>query len=45
VDSNHIAMLHTEVMSDHTVHARTPIIQIIVSKDNEDCILALLALD
>jgi hypothetical protein len=44
VDSDDIAVLDTEIMSDHTVHTCAPIIQFIISKDNENSILALLAL-
>lgn len=32
-------------MSDHTIHARTPVIQLIISQHNENCVLALLALN
>jgi hypothetical protein len=44
VDSDDIAVLDAEIMSDHTVHTCAPIIQFIISKDNENSILALLAL-
>ena len=44
MDGDNIAVLDTEVMPDHTVHARTSIIQIIICQDNENSILALLAL-
>jgi hypothetical protein len=44
VNSDDIAVLDTEVVSNHTVHTCATVIQFIVSKDNENSILALLAL-
>jgi hypothetical protein len=44
VDSDDIAVLDTEVMSNYTVHTCTTIIQFIISKNDENSILALLAL-
>lgn len=43
VNSDDVAMLDAEVMSDHPVHAGTAIIQIIVCKYDQDRILALLS--
>lgn len=45
VNSDDIAMLNTEIVSDHTVHTCTPIIKLIISENNENSILALLSLD
>jgi hypothetical protein len=44
VDSDDIAMLDAEVVSDHTVHTGAAIIQFVISKNDEDSILALLSL-
>jgi len=44
VNGNNIAVLDSQVMSNHTIHSRTAIIQIIICKDDENSILALLAL-
>lgn len=41
VDSDDITMLNAKVMSNNTVHACTSIIQLIISQDDQDCILAL----
>jgi len=45
VDSNDITVLDTKVVSNYPVHTGAAIIQIIISKDDENSILALLALD
>lgn len=45
VDSDNVAVLHTEVVSDHTVDTSTAIIKVIVGKDNQNSILSLLSLD
>lgn len=45
VDSDHVTVLDSEVMPNNTVDTCASIIQIIVSKDDEDGILSLLALD
>jgi hypothetical protein len=45
VDSDNITVLDSEVMSDNAVHSRASIIQIIISQDNQNSILSLLALD
>ena len=44
VDCDDVSVLDTEVVSDNTVHTRTPIIKIIISQDDENCVLSLLAL-
>jgi hypothetical protein len=44
VDSDDIAVLDTEVMSNNTVHTCATIIQFIISEDDENSILAFLAL-
>ena len=45
VDSDDVTMLDSEVMSNNTVHPGTPIIQVVICKHNQDCVLALLSLD
>jgi hypothetical protein len=45
VDSDNVAVLHTEIVSDHTVDTGTTIIEVIVGKDNQNGILSLLSLD
>ena len=45
VNSDNIAMLHTEVVSDHTVDTSTAIIEVIIGKDDQDGVLSLLSLD
>ena len=45
MNSDNVAMLDTEVVSNNTVHACAPIIQLIISKNNQNRILALLSLD
>lgn len=45
MNGDNIAVLDAEVMSDNAIHACASIIQIIISKNDEDCILALLSLD
>ncbi len=44
VDSDNIAVLDTEVMSNHTVHTCATVVQFVISKNDEYSILALLAL-
>jgi hypothetical protein len=44
VNSDDITMLDSEVMSNNTVHAGAPIIQIVIGKHNQDRVLALLSL-
>jgi hypothetical protein len=45
VNSNNIAVLDTEVVSDNAVDAGATIIEVIISQDNQHSVLALLALD
>lgn len=45
VYSDNVAVLHTEVVSDHTVDTGTAIIKVIVGEDNQNGILSLLSLD
>lgn len=44
-DSDHITVLDTQVVANHTVDAGTTIIKVFVGEDNEDCVLSLLAPD
>jgi hypothetical protein len=44
VDGDDIAMLDAEIMSNHTVHTCTTIIQFVISENDENSILALFAL-
>jgi len=44
MNGNDIAMLDSQIVPNHTIHTRTSIIQIIISKDDENGILALLSL-
>jgi hypothetical protein len=44
VNSDNIAVFDAEIMSYDTVHTRAPIIQFIICEDNENSVLALLAL-
>ena len=39
-----VSMLHTEVMTDNTIHPSTPIVKIIIGQHNENCVLSLFAL-
>jgi hypothetical protein len=43
MNSDDIAVLDAKVMSNNTVHTCTPVIQLIISKDDQDCILAFLS--
>ena len=45
MDSDDIAMLDSEVVSNHSVHACGAIIQIIICKHDQDSVLSLFALD
>ena len=45
VDSNHVAVLDSQVVTNDSVDAGTAIIELIISKDDEDCVLSLLASD
>lgn len=44
MDGNDIAVLDTEVVSHNTVDAGTSIIQFVISQDNQNSVLPLLAL-
>ena len=44
MNSDHIAVLHAQVVSNDAVYASTTIIQIIICKDNENSIPPTLAL-
>ena len=39
-----ISVLHSEVMTDNTVHSSTPIVKIIIGQHNENCVLSLFSL-
>ncbi len=45
MDSDNVAMLHTEVMPDNSVDAGTSVIKLVVSQHNQNRLLALLASD
>lgn len=45
MDSDNVTVLHTEVVSDHTVDTGTAIIKVIISKDDQNGIFPLFALD
>lgn len=45
MDSDNVAVLHTEVVSDHTVDTGTAIIKVIIGEDDQNGILSLLSLD
>jgi hypothetical protein len=45
VDSDDVAVLYTEVVSDHAVDTGTAIIKVIIGKDDQNGILSLLSLD
>lgn len=45
VDGDDIAVLDAQVVADHSVYPRRAIIEVVVGKHNEHCVLALLALD
>lgn len=45
MDGDHITVLDTKVVADYSVDAGTAVIDIVLSKDNEDGVLALLAPD
>ena len=45
MNSDHITMLDTQVVSHNTVDTSTSVIQVIISKHNQNSVLALLALD
>lgn len=43
MNGNHIAMLYAEVVADNSVDTGAAVIKLLVSKDNENSVLALLA--
>ena len=45
MNCNNVAMLNAEVMSNNTIHTRATIIEIIISEDDENGVLALLSAD
>jgi hypothetical protein len=45
VDGDNITVLHPQVVADNTVYPRGAIIEIIICENDQDCVLALLALD
>jgi hypothetical protein len=45
VDGDDIAMLDTKVVANNAVDASLTILEIVISKDNQDSVLALLSLD
>lgn len=45
MDSNHVTVLHSEVVSNNSVDSGTAIIEIVVGEDNQNGILPLLATD
>ena len=45
MDSDDVAVLDTQVVANHTVHASASIIQIIICQYDQDGIFPLLALD
>ena len=45
VNCDDVSVLDTEVVANHSVDASTSIIEIVVGKNNQDCVLALLSLD
>jgi hypothetical protein len=45
VNSDNIAMLHPQVVAHDSVYPRRAIVEIVIGKDDQDRILALLALD
>jgi hypothetical protein len=45
VDSDHIAVFDTEIVSHNTVDTRATVIQVIIGQDDQDGISSLLAFD
>lgn len=45
MDGDHITVLDPEVVANDTVYPCGPIIEVVVCEHNQDCVLALLALD
>lgn len=44
-DGNHVTVLDAEVVANHTVDASTAVIEVLVSENDEDSVLSLLAAD
>jgi hypothetical protein len=45
VDSDHVTVLDTEIVADNPVDAGAAIIELLISKDNENGVLSLLSAD
>lgn len=45
MNGDDITMLDAQIVPDHTVHPGTSIVQVIISKHDENCVFSLLALD
>jgi hypothetical protein len=45
MNSDDVTMLNSKIVSDHAVHPRTSIVQVIIGQDYQDCIFPLLALN
>jgi len=45
VDCDDISMLDAEIVANHSVNAGASIIEIVISKNDQDCVLALFSLD
>jgi hypothetical protein len=45
MDGNNIAVLHPQVVANDSVYPRGAIIEIVIGENDQDCVLALLALD
>ena len=45
IDSDHVAVLDTQVMTDNTIDTCTSIVKIIISQYDQNCVLSLFAFD
>ena len=45
MNRDHISMLYAKIVPYHAVHTRTSIIEIIISQNDQDCVLSLFTLD
>lgn len=45
MNSDHVAVLDTEIVADDTVNPGAAIVEALVGQDDEDCVLSLLASD
>lgn len=45
MNSDNVTVLDSKVVTNNSVHTSTSIIKIVIGKDNQDCVLPLLALD